>query len=104
MVLLFSSISLYKVTVRDALSDLPPIEPGSIQDNIPLGEPQTDYQRRMRFRVLFLLRLIISAEISNFFLPFLVIFVSRCLLSIWPESNEFQRDLDPIGEICQMKK
>lgn len=36
------------VTVRDALSDLPTIENGYAMTSINIGNPQTDYQRRMR--------------------------------------------------------
>ena len=36
------------VTVRDALSDLPEINNGSTRDNLPLPEPLSDFQRRMR--------------------------------------------------------
>lgn len=36
------------VTVRDALSDLPPIKNGAKVIELPIGEPKSDFQRRLR--------------------------------------------------------
>jgi DNA (cytosine-5)-methyltransferase 1 len=36
------------VTVRDTLTDLPPIESGECINEMPIPEPRSDYQRRLR--------------------------------------------------------